>query len=310
MILEPLTIVELAGLGLMGGFMAGLLGIGGGMVLVPFISWIIVAHGVEQGLAVKMAIATSMATIFFTSMSSVRAHHRRGMVRWDLVKGIAPGIMIGALIVSIGIFSLLKGAWLSLMFGVLVTVAALQMLLDRKPKPTRQMPGPGGQAAAGGMIGFLSGLLGAGGGFISVPFMTWCNVPIHNAVATSAALGFPIAVFNVVGYIASGWQVAGRPPLLAGLCLDSGRAGRRQLQRAHGSGGGAHGPCAARQGPQAHLCLPAHRARGQHDPRRAAHARDTDLTSEPHVALYTESAPCPRARSLGLARCRRSGLRH
>ena len=212
MILEPLTIVELAGLGLMGGFMAGLLGIGGGMVLVPFISWIIVAHGVEQGLAVKMAIATSMATIFFTSMSSVRAHHRRGMVRWDLVKGIAPGIMIGALIVSIGIFSLLKGAWLSLMFGVLVTVAALQMLLDRKPKPTRQMPGPGGQAAAGGMIGFLSGLLGAGGGFISVPFMTWCNVPIHNAVATSAALGFPIAVFNVVGYIVSGWQVAGRPP--------------------------------------------------------------------------------------------------
>ena len=216
MILEPLTIVELAGLGLMGGFMAGLLGIGGGMVLVPFISWIIVAHGVEQGLAVKMAIATSMATIFFTSMSSVRAHHRRGMVRWDLVKGIAPGIMIGALIVSIGIFSLLKGAWLSLMFGVLVTIAALQMLLDRKPKPTRQMPGPGGQAAAGGMIGFLSGLLGAGGGFISVPFMTWCNVPIHNAVATSAALGFPIAVFNVVGYIVSGWQVAGRPPYSLG----------------------------------------------------------------------------------------------
>ena len=75
------------------------------------------------------------------------------------------------------------------------------MFLDKKPKPTRQMPGTAGQLAAGGVIGFLSGLVGAGGGFISVPFMTWCNVAIHNAVATSAALGFPIAVANVAGYV-------------------------------------------------------------------------------------------------------------
>ena len=201
MLLEPITIVELAALGLTGGFMAGLLGVGGGMVLVPFITWILASRGVDNELAVKMAIATSMATIIFTSVSSVRAHHKRGMVRWDLVKGIAPGIMIGALVVSIGVFALLKGAWLSVVFGVLVILAALQMLLDRKPKPTRQMPGTGGQVAAGGVIGFLSGLLGAGGGFLSVPFMTWCNVAIHNAVATSAALGFPIAVFNVIGYV-------------------------------------------------------------------------------------------------------------
>ncbi|MEZ7828324.1 MAG: sulfite exporter TauE/SafE family protein [Brachymonas denitrificans] len=211
MILEPITIVELAALGLTGGFMAGLLGVGGGMVLVPFITWILASRGVDNELAVKMAIATSMATIIFTSISSVRAHHKRGMVRWDLVKGIAPGIMIGALVVSIGVFALLKGAWLSVVFGVLVILAALQMFLDRKPKPTRQMPGRGGQMAAGSVIGFLSGLLGAGGGFLSVPFMTWCNVAIHNAVATSAALGFPIAVFNVIGYVLGGWSVAGRP---------------------------------------------------------------------------------------------------
>lgn len=211
MILEPITIAELAGLGLMGGFMAGLLGVGGGMVLVPFITWILSARGVDNELAVKMAIATSMATIIFTSISSVRAHHKRGMVRWDLVRGIAPGIMIGALIVSLGVFALLKGAWLSIVFGVLVILAAAQMFFDRKPKPHRQMPGRGGQMAAGGVIGFLSGLLGAGGGFMSVPFMTWCNVAIHNAVATSSALGFPIAVFNVIGYILSGWSVAGRP---------------------------------------------------------------------------------------------------
>ncbi len=211
MLLEPITIVELAALGLTGGFMAGLLGVGGGMVLVPFITWILASRGVDNELAVKMAIATSMATIIFTSISSVRAHHKRGMVRWDLVKGIAPGIMIGALVVSIGVFALLKGAWLSVVFAVLVILAALQMFLDRKPKPTRQMPGRGGQMAAGSVIGFLSGLLGAGGGFLSVPFMTWCNVAIHNAVATSAALGFPIAVFNVIGYVLGGWSVAGRP---------------------------------------------------------------------------------------------------
>ena len=211
MLLEPITIVELAALGLTGGFMAGLLGVGGGMVLVPFITWILASRGVDNELAVKMAIATSMATIIFTSISSVRAHHKRGMVRWDLVKGIAPGIMIGALVVSIGVFALLKGAWLSVVFGVLVILAALQMFLDRKPKPTRQMPGRGGQMAAGSVIGFLSGLLGAGGGFLSVPFMTWCNVAIHNAVATSAALGFPIAVFNVIGYVLGSWSVAGRP---------------------------------------------------------------------------------------------------
>ena len=211
MIFEPITIVELAALGLTGGFMAGLLGVGGGMVLVPFLTWILASRGVDNELAVKMSIATSMATIIFTSISSVRAHHKRGMVRWDLVKGIAPGIMIGALVVSIGVFALLKGAWLSVVFGVLVILAALQMLLDRKPKPTRQIPGTSGQLAAGSVIGFLSGLLGAGGGFLSVPFMTWCNVAIHNAVATSAALGFPIAVFNVIGYVLGGWSVAGRP---------------------------------------------------------------------------------------------------
>jgi uncharacterized membrane protein YfcA len=92
-----------------------------------------------------------------------------------------------------------------------VGFSATQMFLDKKPAPTRQMPGTGGQLAAGGFIGFLSGLVGAGGGFISVPFMTWCNVAIHNAVATSAALGFPIALANVVGYVVSGQGVADLP---------------------------------------------------------------------------------------------------
>lgn len=201
----------LAALGLATGFLAGLLGIGGGMVLVPFLTYILSAQGVGTELAVKMAIATSMATILFTSIASVRAHHRRGAVWWAPVARLAPGIVVGSIASSMGVFAVMKGDVLAVFFGVFVVVSAVQMLADRKPKPARELPGPVGQAGAGGFIGFLSGLVGAGGGFISVPYMTWCNVPIHNAIATSAALGFPIALVNVVGYILSGRQVDGLP---------------------------------------------------------------------------------------------------
>jgi len=194
-------LLELLTLGLFTGFLAGLLGIGGGMLMVPFLTIILTQRGVSADMAVKMAIATSMATILFTSISSVRAHHKRGAVRWDLVKGLAPGIVLGGLIAGAGVFVALKGSWLALVFAAFVGFSATQMLLNKKPAPTRQMPGVAGQMAAGGSIGFVSGLVGAGGGFISVPFMTWCNVSMHNAVATSAALGFPIALANTFGYV-------------------------------------------------------------------------------------------------------------
>ena len=202
--IDSLLILELALLGLGSGFLAGLLGIGGGMLMVPFITFILGKQGVASDLTVKMAIATSMATIMFTSLSSVRAHHKRGAVRWDLVLRLAPGIALGGLLASLGVFALLKGRFLALFFGLFVGFSATQMFLDRKPAPSRQMPGTAGQLAACGAIGFLSGLVGAGGGFVSVPFMAWCNIAMHNAVATSAALGFPIALANVVGYVVSG----------------------------------------------------------------------------------------------------------
>ena len=212
MFLEPLLIFQLALLGICTGFLAGLLGIGGGMVMVPFISAILGARGLAPGLAVKMAIATSMASIIFTSISSVRAHHKKGAVRWDIVKSLAPGIVLGALVASLGVFAVLKGSALALVFAVFVGFSATQMFLDKKPAPTRKIPGTAGLLGAGGVIGFLSGLVGAGGGFVSVPFMTWCNVAIHNAVATSAALGFPIALANVIGYVIAGQNVEGLPP--------------------------------------------------------------------------------------------------
>lgn len=216
MSISSFLLAQLAALGLATGFLAGLLGIGGGMLLVPFLTYFIGLQGVEPGLAVKMAIATSMATIMFTSLSSVRAHHRRGAVRWDLVRRLAPGILVGGLAASLGVFSLLRGSVLALVFAVFAGVSAVRMLSGRKPAAARKMPGTAGQLAAGSAIGFLSGLVGAGGGFVSVPFMTWCNVPILNAVATSAALGFPIAVVNVIGYALSGQQETALPPASLG----------------------------------------------------------------------------------------------
>ena len=214
--LEFLLLAEMALLGIVTGFLAGLLGIGGGMVMVPFMTIILSGRGIDADLAVKMAIATSMSTIIFTSLSSVWAHHRRGAVRWDIVQRLAPGIVLGSLIASLGVFALLKGAWLAIIFALFVGFSATQMFLNKKPKPTRQMPAAAGQLAVGGIIGFVSGLVGAGGGFISVPFMAWCNIAMHNAVATSAALGFPIAVANVIGYAIAGQGTQGLPPFSVG----------------------------------------------------------------------------------------------
>ncbi len=211
MLLEPLLVVELALLGIVTGFLAGLLGIGGGMLMVPFVTIILSNRGVPADLSVKMAIATSMATILFTSMSSVWAQQRRGAVRWDVALRLAPGIVLGGLAASLGVFTLLRGTWLALFFAGFVAFSATRMLLEPKSPPTRDMPRAAGQLAIGGLIGFLSGLVGAGGAFISVPFMTRHRVALHQAVATSAALGFPIALANVTGYIISGWNVSNLP---------------------------------------------------------------------------------------------------
>ena len=205
--LSATLVAQLLALGVVTGFLAGLLGVGGGMMMVPFITLILSHRGVAPGLAVKMAIATAMATILFTSLSSVRAHHQRGAVRWPLVRGLAPGIVAGGLLAGAGAFALIKGQGLALLFALFNAFAALQILLDRKPKPTRTVPGTPGLVATGGAIGFVSGLVGAGGAFVSVPFMTWCNVPIRVAVGTSAALGFPVALASTLGYIVSGWQL-------------------------------------------------------------------------------------------------------
>ncbi len=204
-------VVSLICLGVATGFVAGLLGLGGGLILVPFLTFILEQHGVSPELTVKMSIATAMGTIVFTSLSSVSAHHKRGNVRWDIVKSLSPGIVAGSWIASMGLFTHLKGAYLGLFFSAFIAFSSYQMFLDKRPAPTRQFPTSWMRWVAGLAIGLLSGLVGAGGGFISVPFMLFCNVPLLNAVATSAALGFPIALANVLGYTVSGWSIENLP---------------------------------------------------------------------------------------------------
>ena len=127
-------------------------------------------------------------------------------------KLIDKGIVAGGLLAGAGAFAVLKGQGLALLFSAFIAYAAVQMMLDRKPRPGRALPGPWGQAGVGAGVGFVSALLGAGGAFLSVPFMIWCNVPVRHAVGTSAALGFPIAAASTLGYAISGWRVPAALP--------------------------------------------------------------------------------------------------
>jgi uncharacterized membrane protein YfcA len=191
-------------MGVFGGFAAGLLGIGGGMILVPFMTMIFTALHFPSELIVHMAIATCLATILFTSISSVRAHHMQGAVQWPVVWQLTPGILVGSWI-GPWIGKQMNTTVMALFFGVFVAVAATQMLVDTKPSAKGELPGMAGMFAAGGVVGVLAGLVGAGGGFVSIPFMTWRGIRIHSAVATSAALGFPIALAGTLSNIYFGW---------------------------------------------------------------------------------------------------------
>jgi uncharacterized membrane protein YfcA len=210
-ILDLRLVFELALIGTCTGFLAGLLGIGGAMVMVPSLTWILEQRGFPAEYTVKMAVATSLATIAFTSLSSMRAHHQRGGVLWPVVKLLAPGILLGS-VLGAQVAHLLPSKVLGILFAVFISFSATQMLLNRKPKPSRTLPGPAATFGVGTAIGMLSALTGAGGAFVSVPFMTWCNVKIHQAVGTSSALGFPIAFAATAGYVYAGLGLPQMPP--------------------------------------------------------------------------------------------------
>lgn len=190
--------------GAVAGFLAGLLGVGGGLIIVPALIFIFTQAGFAPGYVAHMALGTSLGSIVFTSIASLRAHHRRRAVRWPIVRALAPGIVAGTLAGAL-LAMMLSADFLKLFFVIFVFFVATQMLLDFRPKPTRALPGPRGLFAAGGIIGIASAWVGIGGGSLSVPFLTGCNVKLHEAIGTSAALGFPIALAGLVGFAFTGW---------------------------------------------------------------------------------------------------------
>jgi uncharacterized protein len=207
--IDSSLVLSLAALGTVTGFLAGLLGMGGAMLMVPVLTFLLRQRGYPVELTPKIAIATSLATICFTALSSLRAHHGRGGVLWPVVKLLTPGLVVGGLL-GAHLAVAMPARVLSMLFGVFLVFTGTQMLLDRKPKASRALPPPAATAAVGLGIGALASLVGAGGAFMSVPFLTWCNVRIQQAVGTSAALGFPIALAGTVAYL---WAGRDLPPL-------------------------------------------------------------------------------------------------
>ncbi len=198
------------------GFFAGLLGIGGGIIIVSSLALMFAAHGFAPAYVMHIAIGTSLGVIVAGSWSSVRAHHRHGAVDWQVVKRTTPGLLAGALAGAV-LARFVPTAFLKYFFLGFATLVTLQMVLNAKPRPSRELPGGAGLAAAGGLIGLVSGVFGGGAAAIGVPFLTWCNMSTHRAIGTSAAMGFPLALAGSLGYAAAGWTVPGLPRWSAGF---------------------------------------------------------------------------------------------
>jgi uncharacterized membrane protein YfcA len=197
-------------LGIFSGLIAGLLGIGGGLIVVPVLLFLFPLIGLgDSPHLVHLAIGTSLATILFSSMASIYTHHKNKGVLWDVFIRIAPGIVIGSILGST-IAHLLPGEILKKVFGVLEILIALQMAFGRNPAPTRTLPSGVPLSFFGVSVGAVGTIMGMGGGALTTPFFMWCNVAARNAMATSAAIGLPNALAGAIGYIVTGW---GQPDL-------------------------------------------------------------------------------------------------
>ncbi|UCE76447.1 MAG: sulfite exporter TauE/SafE family protein [Gammaproteobacteria bacterium] len=197
-------------LGVFAGVIAGLLGVGGGLVVVPILVALYALQGFAAELTMQLAVGTSLATIVFTSLSSMRAHHRRGAVDWPITAQLSAGIMLGAWLGGV-LAQWLGGVLLALLFGLFELAVAVQMGFGRAPAAHRDTPGRARNALAGVVIGALSALLGIGGGTLSVPYLVWHNVGMRRAVGTSSACGLPIALVGALGFVLVGWGLDGLP---------------------------------------------------------------------------------------------------
>ena len=198
------------------GFFAGMFGIGGGAIIVPLLVMLFEAQGLPKSHILHLAVGTGMATILFTSVASMRAHAARGAVRWDIAGKMTPGVLAGGVLGS-WMTGFISAAVFAALFAFVIFVAATNLLLDIRPKPSRQPPGLAGMSLAGFAISALSALAAVGGAFLTVPFMLWCNVPLLTAIGTAAAIGFPIALSGTIGFVAAGLRESLLPPYSVGF---------------------------------------------------------------------------------------------
>ncbi|MCU4629885.1 sulfite exporter TauE/SafE family protein [Acinetobacter variabilis] len=189
-------------IGAIAGFAAGLFGVGGGLIIVPILYIVFTQLQYDPSVIMHMAVGTSLATIIVTSISSVMAHHQRGAVLWDVVRNLAPGLVIGSFL-GAGIADYLSGQGLQLLIGFFAVWIAFRMFRGAhyQVDPNQKLPSAALQLVAGGGIGVASAIFGIGGGSLTVPFLNRCGVVIQKAVATSAACGLPIAVAGALGFI-------------------------------------------------------------------------------------------------------------
>ena len=203
-------------LGAIAGFLAGMFGVGGGLVLVPVLIFLFDSQQFPSEHLMHLALGTSMAAILFTSLSSLRAHHQHGAVNWRVVRNITPGILLGTGLGALLAASIPTGG-LAIFFALFVYTVAAQILLDVRPHASRQLPGAAGMTLTGILTGCLSSLVSIGGGSIIVPFLVWCNISLRNAIGTSAAIGFPVAVGGTIGYVLIGMNIQFLPAYSLGF---------------------------------------------------------------------------------------------
>ena len=206
----PIELLIFPALGVVAGLIAGLLGLGGGIVVVPVLIFTFALLGFSATVATHMAVGTSLATIIITSFGSVRQHHAKGAVRWDVFRFLAVGLVIGAL-AGAEVADWMNGRLLQILFGAFAILIAVQMVAGFKPHPARDVPGAIGLGGAGIGIGLASAIFGIGGGSLTVPYLTWCNVRMQQAVGTSSAAGMPIAIAGALGFVIAGWDAQPLP---------------------------------------------------------------------------------------------------
>ena len=185
-------------------------------MIVPVLIFSFGLQGISPEIAAHLAVGTSLATIVFTSISSIRTHHQHGAVRWDLFRPMTVGIVVGA-VLGAWTAAMLSGPVLETIIGVFVILVALKMILEVNPKPGRDVPGTTGLGAAGGIIGWASAIFGIGGGTLTVPYLSWCNLKMQQAVATSAACGLPIAIAGATTNLWTGWGHPALPDYAVGF---------------------------------------------------------------------------------------------